>query len=83
MKVKFGWKHFHAQTPKRIRMFGYAIMAASTFVAATWTFVLQNDPKTAEIFMYVGFAGKFITSLFASDEKNDSDTPAPGSAAGV
>ena len=80
-KIKFGWKQFHKQTPKKLRMLGYAVMAGSTFVAATWTFVLQNDPKTAEVFMYIGFAGKVVTSFF-SDEK-DSNTPPPADPAGV
>jgi hypothetical protein len=80
-KIKFGTSQFWAETPRRLRLLGYALFTASAAMAATWTFVLQNDAKTAEIFMYVGFAGKLITSFFGHEK--DSNTPTPPDSAGV
>ena len=69
--MKFGLSQFSKKTPGRLRKLGYALLAVSVFAATTWLEYFPNSPKTAEIFIWVGAAGKFITSLFGESNSTD------------
>jgi uncharacterized YccA/Bax inhibitor family protein len=73
--MKFGLSQFNKTTPKALRHLGYALLALSVFAATTWMEYLPNSPRTAEILIWVGAAGKFITSLFGTNEETTNSTP--------
>ena len=71
MKTKFGFKHYFAPTPKRIRIFGDSLAAACTFAAGTS--VLNGHPVVGTIIMVAGWFGKFASNFFTdiNDSEND------------
>lgn len=61
-KLSYGWKHYFAPTPKRIRIFGDSLAAAGTFGASIA--VLNGHPIAGTIIMIVAVVGKFISNFF-------------------
>lgn len=64
--MKFGWKHYFAPTPKRLRIFGDSLAAAGTFGAGI--VVLNGHPVAGTIIMVVAVLGKFISNFFTDEE---------------
>ena len=60
--MEFGWKHYFAPTPKRMRVFGDSLAAAGTFGAGIA--VLNGHPIMGTIIMAVSVFGKFISNFF-------------------
>jgi hypothetical protein len=60
--MKFGWKHYFAPTPKRVRIFGDSLAAAGTFGAAIS--VLNGHPVAGTTILVVSVVGKFISNFF-------------------
>ena len=58
----FGWKHYFAPTPKRMRIFGDSLAAAGTFGASIA--VLNGHPVAGTTIMIVSVVGKFISNFF-------------------
>jgi hypothetical protein len=63
----FGWKHYFAPTPKRMRIFGDSLAAAGTFGASIA--VLNGHPVAGTTIMIVSVVGKFISNFFRNDYK--------------
>jgi len=63
----FGWKHYFAPTPKRMRIFGDSLAAAGTFGASIA--VLNGHPVAGTTIMIVSVVGKFISNFFRNDFK--------------
>jgi hypothetical protein len=64
--MKFGWKHYFAPTPKRVRIFGDSLAAAATFGAGI--IVMNGHPLAGTIIMIVGVIGKFISNFFTDGD---------------
>ena len=64
--MKFGWKHYFAPTPKRIRIFGDSLAAAATFGAGI--VVMNGYPLAGTVIMVVGVIGKFISNFFTDGD---------------
>ncbi len=62
MKRKFGFKEYFKPTPKRLRIFGDSIAAASTLAASIS--VLNGSPLIGTILMVAGWTGKFLSNFF-------------------
>lgn len=71
--MKFGLKYYWHPTPKKIRMFGDALAAASVFAS---TLGIMNDQKELSIFIFIsGWVGKFISNMFADvEQKTDNNS---------
>jgi hypothetical protein len=65
--MKFGINEYFKPTPKKIRSAADALVAATTFGGSM--IVLNGDPKVGTIVFIVGVIAKFISNLFAEDEK--------------
>ena len=63
--MKFGWKHYFAPTPKRMRVFGDSLAAAGTFGAGIA--ILNGHPIVGTIVMVISIAGKFISNFFTDE----------------
>lgn len=68
-KTKFGWKHYFAPTPKRIRVFGDSLAAAGTF--ASTIAVLNGHPIVGTVIIIVSWLGKFISNFFVEEETDE------------
>jgi hypothetical protein len=68
MASKFGFKHYFKPTPKRIKIFGDSLAAASTLAASL--VVLGGHPLTGTIVMITGWFGKFISNFFTDENEN-------------
>lgn len=66
--MEFGWKHYFAPTPKRVRVLGDSLAAAGTFGAGIA--VLNGHPIAGTIIMIVSILGKFISN-FLTDAPED------------
>lgn len=63
LTMKFGLKYYFKPTPKKIRLIGDSLAAASLFVSGM---TLMEGYKEIAIFIAVsGWVGKFISNLFA------------------
>lgn len=71
MANKFGFKHYFRPTPKRIRIFGDSLAAASTLAASIA--ILGGHPLVGTVMMVSGWFGKFISNFFTDDVKQESD----------
>jgi hypothetical protein len=60
--TKFGWKHYFAPTPKRIRILGDSLAAAGTFAASIA--ILNGHATSGTVIMIVAVIGKFISNFF-------------------
>ena len=63
--IVFGWEHYFAPTPKRVRIFGDALAGAGTF--ASTIVILNGHPKAGTIIMIVSVVGKFISNFFKDE----------------
>ncbi len=70
--MKFGWSHYFAPTPKRLRVLGDSLAAAGTFGATI--VILNGHPIAGTIIMVIGVIGKFISNFF-TDEETKADEP--------
>ena len=68
-ETKFGWKHYFAPTPKRLRVLGDSLAAAGTFGATI--VILNGHPIAGTIIMIVGVLGKFISNFFTDEPQAD------------
>lgn len=63
LTMKFGLKYYFKPTPKKIRLIGDSLAAASLFVSGM---TLMEGYKEIAIFIAVsGWLGKFISNMFA------------------
>lgn len=69
--MKFGWSHYFAPTPKRLRVLGDSLAAAGTFGATI--VILNGHPIAGTIIMVIGVIGKFISNFFT--EETNEHTP--------
>jgi len=67
MDMKFGLKYYWHPTPKKIRLFGDSLAAASVFVS-TMT-ILEGHKEIAIAVFISGWVGKFLSNMFADDNK--------------
>lgn len=68
--MKFGWNHYFKPTPKRIRILGDSMAAASVFVSG-----LAISSGHQDLALYVsiaGWAGKFISNFFTDAIQDES-----------
>lgn len=68
--MKFGLKYYFKPTPKKIRLIGDSLAAASLFVSGM---TLMEGYKEIAIFIAVsGWVGKFLSNMFAdADPKTE------------
>jgi hypothetical protein len=65
--MKFGLKYYWHPTPKKIRLFGDSLAAASVFVS---TMTILDGHKELAIAVFVsGWVGKFLSNMFADDNQ--------------
>lgn len=64
-KIKFGWKHYFKPTPKRVRIFGDSLAAASLFVSGLA--IANGYEKIAIGIAVAGWVGKFTSNFFADE----------------
>jgi hypothetical protein len=64
--MKFGFKHYFAPTPKRLRVMGDSLAAAGTFGASI--VIMNGHPLAGTIIMVVAVVGKFISNFFTEEE---------------
>lgn len=67
MAQKFGFKHYFAPTPKRIRIFGDSLASASTLAAAI--VILNGSPIIGTVMLILGWIGKFLSNFFTDEAK--------------
>ena len=65
--MKFGLKYYFHPTPKKLRLFGDSLAAASVFVS-TMT-ILEGQKEIAIAVFISGWVGKFLSNMFADDNK--------------
>jgi ABC-type Mn2+/Zn2+ transport system permease subunit len=65
--MEFGWKHYFAPTPKRVRIFGDSLAAAGTFGASIA--ILNGSPKIGTMIILVAVLGKFMSNFFTDVKK--------------
>lgn len=65
--MKFGFKHYFKPTPKRIRVLGDSMAAASVFVSGLA--ISSGHEKLALCVSIAGWAGKFISNFFTDEIK--------------
>ena len=72
--MRFGLKYYWHPTPKKIRLFGDSLAAASVFVS---TMTILDGHKELAIAVFVsGWVGKFLSNMFADDNKKaDNNSP--------
>lgn len=71
--MKFGISQYFKPTPKKIRTAADAIVAAATFAGSM--IVLNGDPKVGTAIFIIGVVAKFISNLFAENEKKRVSKP--------
>ena len=63
VNMKFGLKYYFKPTPKKIRLIGDSLAAASLFVSGM---TLMEGYKEIAIFIAIsGWVGKFLSNMFA------------------
>jgi hypothetical protein len=67
--MKFGWQHYFRPTPKRIRILGDSMAAASVFVSGMA--ISQGYEKLALYVSIAGWAGKFLSNFFTDAIEDD------------
>lgn len=66
--MKFGLAQYFKPTPKRIRILGDSMAAASLFVSGLA--ISSGHEKLAMYVSIAGWAGKFISNFFTNEIKN-------------
>lgn len=69
MATKFGFKEYFKPTPKRIRIFGDSLAAASTLASSIA--ILGGHPVVGTVMMISGWFGKFVSNFFTDDIKEE------------
>lgn len=65
--MKFGMAHYFKPTPKRIRILGDSMAAASLFVSGM---AISNGYEKLAVYVSVaGWAGKFISNFFTDEPR--------------
>lgn len=63
--MEFGWSYYFKPTPKRIRVLGDSLAAASVFISG---FAISQGFERIAIYVSIaGWAGKFISNFFTDD----------------
>jgi hypothetical protein len=65
--MQFGWKHYWAPTPIRVRKIADAIVSASVFAGTLIS--LNGDAKIGTVIFVAGFLAKIISNFFRNDFK--------------
>ena len=65
--MQFGWKHYWAPTPVRVRKMADAIVSASVFAGTLVS--LNGDAKIGTVIFVAGFLAKIISNFFRNDFK--------------
>ena len=65
--MQFGWKHYWAPTPIRVRKMADAIVSASVFAGTLVS--LNGNPKFGTGIFIAGFFAKIISNFFRNDFK--------------
>jgi hypothetical protein len=63
----FGWKHYWAPTPKRVRQVADGIASAAVFAGTISS--MNGEPKVGTIIFIIGFLSKVISNFFRNDYK--------------
>jgi len=71
--MKFGISQYFKPTPRKIRTAADAIVAAATFGGTM--IVLNGNPKVGTAIFIIGVVAKFISNLFAENEKKRTNKP--------
>ena len=69
MAQKFGFKHYFKPTPKRIRILGDSLAAASTLASSIA--ILGGHPYVGTVMLVSGWVGKFISNFFTDEVSTD------------
>lgn len=64
--MKFKWSGYWKPTPKKIRKFADAVVAAATFSGSI--VVLNGHPLIGTIIFVLGFVAKVTSNFFQEDE---------------
>lgn len=67
--MEFGFKHYFAPTPKRLRVLGDSLAAAGTLGASIA--VLNGHPVAGTTILIVSVVGKFISNFFTDSSDSD------------
>lgn len=70
-ELKFGFKHYFAPTPKRLRILGDSLAAAGTFAATVST--LTGHPMAGTIIMILAVVGKFVSNFFTDSPEKEKE----------
>ena len=65
--VIFGWRHYWAPTPVRVRQIADGIASACVFAGTLSSF--NGEPKIGTIVFVIGFLSKIISNFFRNDYK--------------
>lgn len=65
--MEFGWKHYWAPTPKRVRQIADGISSAAVFAGTLIS--LNGDPRVGTAIFITGFLAKVISNFFRNDYK--------------
>jgi hypothetical protein len=75
--MKFGLKYYWHPTPKKIRLFGDSLAAASVFVS---TMTILDGHKELAIAVFIsGWVGKFLSNMFADDNQKTNNNSSQAS----
>lgn len=67
--MKFGFKHYFAPTPKRLRVLGDSLVAAGTLGSSL---AIMNGHQTMGVVVIVfSVAGKFISNFFTDNPSTE------------
>lgn len=69
MPTKFGFKNYFKPTPKRIRILGDSMAAAST-LAASFT-IMYGSENLGTAILITGWVGKFLSNFFTDESNNN------------
>ena len=61
--MKFGLKSYFLPTPKRMRILGDSLAAASVFISGIS--LMENQIQLSFVVLTLGWLGKFLSNFFA------------------
>lgn len=61
--MKFGLKSYFQPTPKRMRILGDSLAAASVFISGIS--LMENQIQLSFVVLTLGWLGKFLSNFFA------------------
>lgn len=65
--MKYGWKHYWAPTPVKIRKLADSVSTACVFTGALSS--LNGEPKFGTGIFVAGFVSKILSNFFRNDYK--------------